>query len=144
MRQSSPVAAPKLIVVAGVWLIFAPQLPLLVFGLFLTLSNLIAPDASYDVGDVDMRPISEGAARESLKFLLIIGLLALYGNLLWKVTYRYVDGRHRKRCHARQVCPACGYDLRGTGAGTGIPATPGSDPGSGTQSKTCPECGATT
>jgi hypothetical protein len=40
--------------------------------------------------------------------------------------------RRRVRHRPVSVCPACGYDLRGTPA-----------PGSGSEIKTCPECGAT-
>jgi hypothetical protein len=36
----------------------------------------------------------------------------------------------------KSACPACGYDLRGTPSGGGAAS------GSGTPTKTCPECGA--
>jgi tellurite resistance protein TehA-like permease len=85
---------PRGIVVIGIWLIFGPQIIPLLFGLFVTFSNLIAPGRSYSYrSGSTMTPISQGVLNDSLNLLLVIGLLSLYAFILWKVTVRYLRAR---------------------------------------------------
>jgi hypothetical protein len=96
-EHDNPVNAsktPRLIIVIGVWLIFAPQVPVLLFGLFLTLSNLIAPGHTYSYGDgSSITPKSDGFTFELFKLLLVIALLALYVAIIRKMTVRYLRAR---------------------------------------------------
>lgn len=82
------------LVVIGMWLILGPQLPLLIYGPFLTLSNLFRPGRSDSYGDGSvLTPISDGLAVECLKAGLVIGMLVLCGAILTKVTSRYLKAR---------------------------------------------------
>lgn len=91
---------PRAVVVAGMWLIFAPQVPLLLFGLLATLSNLIAPGHTYRYGDgSSITSVGEGFGIELMKLVLLAGLLALYGAILWNVTSRYVRARRAAMRH---------------------------------------------
>lgn len=85
---------PRPIVVVGIWLIFGPQVPILLFGLFLTLSSLLAPGYTYSYGDgSSLAPINEGVLLELIKLLILTGLLVLYCALIGKVTVRYLHVR---------------------------------------------------
>lgn len=89
---------PRLMVVVGMWLIFGPQVPLLIFDLFASLSSLFRPNHTYSVGDgSSMTIISDGIVPDLVKLLVVIGLLALYGLILRKVTMRYLVARRAAR-----------------------------------------------
>ena len=92
---------PRSIVLLGMWLIFGPQIPLLLYYLYLTLSDVIAPARGYlfegastafHIGD-DMIPIYDGLTVTILKLVLAGGLLTLYLAILWKVTSRHIRVR---------------------------------------------------
>jgi hypothetical protein len=107
---------PRLIVVIGIWLIFGSQVPMLLFGVFLTLSNLFRPGHKYAYGDgSSMTPISDGILLELMKLLVVIALLVLYVAIIRKVTVRYIRAR-REAMHNPQ--------LQSTGAARGFPVIP--------------------
>ena len=103
----------RLIIVLGMWLIFGPQIPLLLFGAYTVVSDLVAPASRSQLGN-------------ALTFLLILALLALYAAILWQVTKHYQESRRAAERYSLELCAQCGYDLRGTiAAGRNV----------------CPECG---
>lgn len=75
MCQRAMSGKPKFVAVLGMWLIFGPQISLIVLVLALAAS-----------GRID----SDGLVWDLIKIALIIGLLVLYSAILWKVTRRYV------------------------------------------------------
>lgn len=92
----------KFIVVLGVWLIFAPQLIIL---LFVAISILWS---MFRYGD----------SRDLFGFAVSAGLSAIYGLIIYKSTHGYFRG---KRCLTWGLCYNCGYDLRGSEGQTHCP-----------------------
>jgi hypothetical protein len=89
---------PKFIVVLGMWLIFGPQIPFLLFGLFLTVSNIVAPGHVFHTGNgSSIISSSDSLLAEILHLLIVIAVLALYSAILWKVTARYRKPRESGR-----------------------------------------------
>ena len=81
---------PKFIVLLGMWLIFGPQIPLLLFLSVLTLLGIITPTRTFSMGDSStITLISYDQVVEILKLVLILGILIVYCAMLWKVTVRY-------------------------------------------------------
>ena len=124
---------PKLIVLLGMWLIFGLQIPILLWCVILTLSNIIAPGRSYEFGDGGIVvTVSEGRLVEILKLILIVGLLTLHCAVLRKVTGRYLAGRAQVKGTVVTGVLTCCILLVGTGlvfgtAVTGIRFWPGGD-----------------
>lgn len=101
----------RFIMVLGMWLIFAPQIPYIIVALSMLVMRVFAPTRHL---------VDESLLTTLLKCALAVGLLALYIAILTKVTRNY---RRYKR-QAAGLCLQCAYDLRGNlGAST------------------CPECG---
>ena len=91
---------PRLIVVLGMWLIFAPQVPYLAWGFFLIVSELLAlrrahPDG---LGGWLFRPGND-VIGSLLKLFLVGGLAVLYSAILWKATSRYLASRGMPNGH---------------------------------------------
>jgi cytochrome bd-type quinol oxidase subunit 2 len=108
--------SPRLIAVIGMWLIFGSQVPVLLFGLFLTLSNVMAPGHRYVYRNgSSMTSISDGTLLELTKLLVLIGLLVLYVAILRKVTVRYIYAR-RAAMHNQP--------FQWSGAARGFPVIP--------------------
>ena len=123
---------PKFIALAGIWLVFALQIPLLVLGIALILSNIVPPaDVDWFAFISSGRPtVAAGGQRavEYVSLFVAIGLVAGNVVILWKATARYRAGRRAARRRRFSQCEQCGYDLRGTIAA---------------DRDTCPECGTT-
>jgi hypothetical protein len=94
------------------------------------------PDPSFanrwGFGFQGIRGAVGGAYSETTLAIPLWAIATVFGVLPAGVLFRRAISR---REHVNR-CPACGYDLRGT------PSGGGTAPGSGTPSKTCPECGA--
>ncbi|NJL32226.1 MAG: hypothetical protein HC898_11760 [Phycisphaerales bacterium] len=89
---------PRLIVVVGMWLIFGPQVPFLVLGLFVTVGNLLVPrNAHAHATGPIIHPVPDGLALELVRVLVLLALLLLYGFILHKVTTRYFNARSAKQ-----------------------------------------------
>ena len=89
--------APRGIVVIGVWLVIGWQVPLLLFGVFVLLSSLLAPGRSYRIGpDSFLTPGSNGAASDIISLVAALGLTTIYVIVLAKITSRYARARRRK------------------------------------------------
>jgi hypothetical protein len=87
---------PTFLVLLGMWLIFGLQIPVLLFLAASVLSDIISPGYTYESGsDGTVALVSEGRLVDILKLLLVLGLLALYSAILWKVTARYRAGQGR-------------------------------------------------
>ena len=130
-RPQAAAASPKFIALAGVWAVCALQIPLLVLGITLILSNIVPPaDVDWfsvaSSGAQPAIPASGQRAVEYVSLLMAIGLVGVNAAILWKATARYRAGRRTVRRRRLGLCEQCGYDLRGT-----IAADGGS----------CPECG---
>ena len=126
-------ARPKFVPLAGIWLVCALQVSLLLLGITLILSNVVPPVGAdwFSVPNVGARsdlPVSGQRAVEFVSLLVAIGLVAMNVAMLWKATARYRAGRRTVRRRRLGLCEQCGYDLRGTIAA---------------DRDTCPECGAT-
>ena len=76
---------PKRIVLYGMWLIFGPQIFILLILFFNTLSNILEPGQVYPWGE----PKSEGRTHDLYGFAVILGFLLIYVIILWKVTSKY-------------------------------------------------------
>ena len=124
---------PKFIALAGIWLVFALQIPVLVLGITLILSNIVPPaDVDWFAFISSGRPTVAAAASgqravEYVSLLVALGLVAGNVAILWKATARYRAGRRAARRRRFSQCEQCGYDLRGTIAA---------------DRDSCPECGA--
>lgn len=107
-RHAVSPAKRSLGVVLAMWLIFAPQLPFIVAGLWMTIEKLSVSDASPGQGGLvlhvgpDGQVISEGPVRgadregvmpDVLRLAGLLGMLVLYTAILWKVTARHVRAR---------------------------------------------------
>ncbi|HEY8666957.1 MAG TPA: hypothetical protein VIL86_09840 [Tepidisphaeraceae bacterium] len=74
-----------LIVFVGWWLAISPFLAALLFGLFITLSNLISPGTTYSLpGDSSLTPHSEGFGMECVKLIVCVILILLFSTILWR------------------------------------------------------------
>jgi|GEM_PF-5259979 len=76
---------PRFIVVLGMWGILGAQIPFLIFFLYLISLEIITPGQINNFGEVSKEP----QFLQSIKFILIFALVALYSTILWKVTRRY-------------------------------------------------------
>ena len=81
---------PKLIVVLGIWLIFGPQVLLLMFFAYYisyyTLNSIIV----HEFGPYSYtQNVSDGWILQILKLLLMLALLVLYVAILWQTTRNY-------------------------------------------------------
>jgi len=92
--QQAVSSRPRLITVVGMWLIFGPQVVMLLIGLSVLMSDLFAtgriflPGQAIVVGrSVHVAP--DDLVSVALKLVLVVGLLAIYSTILWKVTRRY-------------------------------------------------------
>lgn len=88
---------PKRIVLIGMWLLISPQIPVLAFALFLTVSNLVAPGHSFQFRGGLLTPHRDATPLEILKLIFVVALLAVYIAVLWKVTSRYVRQRTKRQ-----------------------------------------------
>lgn len=106
---------PKLIIVIGMWLIFSPQIPFLVFAFFGILSNIIWPRYLYhQSNDAFVKLVGSGLVTDLIKLAVVSGLVVLYVILLKKVTTRYLGWTRENRLQRRGRCGNCGYDMRGS------------------------------
>ncbi|HEY8665190.1 MAG TPA: hypothetical protein VIL86_00935 [Tepidisphaeraceae bacterium] len=72
-------------VFVGWWLAVGPFLAALLFGLFITLSNLLAPGTTYRLpGDSSLTPHSDGFGMECVKLIVCVILIALFSTILWR------------------------------------------------------------
>jgi hypothetical protein len=121
-QRAATSSRPRLIVVLGVWLIFAPQLVILLVGVVQIVLDMVGVPPMFSrllqaggVAPDQENPLLQGAA-----VAIMLGLAVIYGVILWKVTHHCFVSR------PPGYCPKCRYDLRGS-----IPAG----------RRTCPECG---
>ncbi|MCG8510749.1 MAG: hypothetical protein MI741_16120 [Rhodospirillales bacterium] len=83
---------PRFIVVLGLWLIFAPQIPVLALVMPPSLVSLVSNDNSLSLGGGMTVSWSGGNVLLSLLALAVeVGLLVLYVLILSKVTCRYLE-----------------------------------------------------
>jgi hypothetical protein len=85
---------PRLITMVGMWLIFGPQVLILLLALGFLTADLFPTDRTPLPGK--MLVVGQSADVDDgnpvtvlLQLLLVVGLLAIYSTILWKVTRRY-------------------------------------------------------
>ena len=94
--QQAVSARPRAIVVLGMWLIFAPQIPALIFGGSAAIAGLVTQSSIFGIGDgLFAFPRGEGYFVAMLGVIFFGGLAVLYIAILWKVTARYL--RYNRR-----------------------------------------------
>ena len=80
----APRSKKPLIIRLGWLFVFGPVVVALLFGLLMTLSNVITPGASYQMGDSTITPVAaEGMGMEWLRLFVVIVLLLLFSAILW-------------------------------------------------------------
>ncbi len=107
----------NLIIVLGVWLIFAPQLVPLVFITLGITQSLVQSSAGLDYSGFNTYDFFSGL----LGILITLGMSVVSFLIIFKTTRGYIHTRRRER----GLCVQCKYDLRGS---MGQPR--------------CPECGS--
>jgi hypothetical protein len=92
---------------------------------------------------VQRLPFNETTVRPNVRPQLSYELVFPHWLMLLATALPFASWLRTRRGRSGGLCPGCGYDLRGTPSGA-APGTPGSDSGggSGSPSRTCPECGA--
>ena len=86
-RLPSPPSAPRskkpLMVRLGWLFVFGPVVVALLVGVLVTMLNIIAPGATYQIGDATITPVAaEGAGMEWLRLFVAIVLLLLFSAML--------------------------------------------------------------
>lgn len=88
-RNATSQARPKLIIVLGMWLIFAPQIVvLLFFSLWIGQDMATRGQPVFD-GDGWTQTQGDSLLFNTIRLLLIVGLAVLYAWIIWAVTKRY-------------------------------------------------------
>ncbi len=83
------IESPRGFVVAGIWLIFGPQVVMLLAGLFLTIAHLVSPGFRFPMSDSIPYSPGNGTSTDLIQLLTMIGLLVIYAIILIRVTVGY-------------------------------------------------------